>query len=519
MGPLDGVVLGLYCIAMVALAIAVGRRQTTRADYYLAGRSIPAWQIACSMLATQISAVSLVGGPAFIAAKPNGGLIWLQYEFAVPLAMIPILVLLVPAYRAAGTTTIYEFLEQRFGVVARTSLSAVFIVTRGLATGVILWTTALLVAVPLGWNVYATAVLLGGLALLYTTIGGIKADILTDIVQLVILWIGTLICIVAIGEYSLVGVPGERLQIIDPNHTGVGDGATFAALPMMLGGFFLYVSYYGCDQSQTQRLLTAPDVRTAQRALLWNGLFRFPLALTYCAFGVLLAGYLARNPGFAAQLRDPNELVPRFLLLRVPDGLRGLIIAGVLAAAMSSLDSAFNSLSAATMEDFLRRFSRRIRSLDDRRSLLWSRALTFIWGALCTGAAFLTPRLAPTVIEAINKIGSVVYGPILGVFILATASKRATEAGAVVGLAVGLATNLVLWLVVGDAVSWLWWNAAGFLTCVAVGRLLFAGPPRVISQTDSIGTARMVGALALAPIVIVALCAFLQMQLNAWTAK
>src|SRR5688572_23924167 len=132
MSSIDFVVLGLYGAAMVALALWAGRGQSTRADYYLAGRSIPAWQITASIMATQISAVSLVGGPAFVALRPDGGLIWLQSELAIPLAMIVVAVVFVPAFHASGITTIYEYLEKRFGVVARTSLSVAFMLTRGL---------------------------------------------------------------------------------------------------------------------------------------------------------------------------------------------------------------------------------------------------------------------------------------------------------------------------------------------------------------------------------------------------
>ncbi|HKS16546.1 MAG TPA: sodium transporter, partial [Planctomycetota bacterium] len=369
MSPLDFIVLGLYGAAMVALALWVGKSQGSRADYYLAGRSVPAWQITCSILATQISAVSLVGGPAFVAIKEGGGLIWLQYELAIPLAMIVVAAVFLPVYHASRITTIYEYLELRFGPVARTSLSVAFMLTRGLATGVIIYTSALVVAVPLGWNLGWTIAIVSGVTLLYTVVGGIKADIFTDIIQLVVLWIATLVCVFFAGGFSLEGVDPARLKIIDVSQAGFTGGGHFGLFPMVVGGFFLYVSYYACDQSQAQRLLTAPDAATARRAVLWNGLLRFPLALTYCAFGIVLAGFLARTPEFAARVGDPNNLVPLFLLEHVPSGIRGLFIAGVLAAAMSSLDSAFNSLSAATMEDVLRRFWRRFRDMPEASSL------------------------------------------------------------------------------------------------------------------------------------------------------
>lgn len=509
MAGIDFVVIGLYGAAMVALAVWVGRGQGTRADYYLAGRSVPAWQIAASILATQISAVSLVGGPAFVAIKEGGGLIWLQYELAIPLAMIVVAAVFLPAYHASRVTTIYEYLELRFGPVARTSLSVAFMLTRGLATGVIIYTSALVVAVPLGWNLGWTIAIVSGVTLLYTVVGGIKADILTDIVQLVVLWIATLVCLFFAGGLSLEGVDPARLRIIDASRTGFGEGGHFALLPMVVGGFFLYVSYYACDQSQAQRLLTAPDVATARRAVVWNGLLRFPLALTYCAFGVVLAGFLARTPEFAAKVRDPNELVPLFLLEHVPAGIRGLFIAGVLAAAMSSLDSAFNSLSAATMEDVLRRFSRRFREMEERAALRWGRVLTFLWGAVATGFAFLTPSLGNTVIEAINQVGSMTYGPILAMFVLGILTRRATEGGVVAGLAAGLAVNLLMWIL-APSISWLWWNAFGFAACVLVGGIWRPGVPRE-APTGSMAELRRVALpLGAAFVAMLAICLLLE---------
>jgi SSS family transporter len=468
MTPLDFAVLGIYGAAMVALAVWVGRGQSTRADYYLANRSIPAWQIAASILATQISAVSLIGGPAFVAVKEGGGLIWLQYEFAIPLAMIVVAALFLPAYHASGITTIYEYLERRFGPVARTSLSVSFMLTRGLATGVIIYTSALVLAVPLGWNLGLTIAIVSGVSVAYTVVGGIRADILTDIIQLVLLWAATIVCLIFAGGFSLDGVDPSRLKIIDAAPLGFDDRGHFGLVPMVVGGFFLYVSYYACDQSQAQRLLTAPDAATARRAILWNGLLRFPLALTYCAFGIVLAGYMVRHPDFAASVKDPNHLVPRFLVEQVPSGIRGLFIAGVLAAAMSSLDSAFNSLSAATMEDVLRRFWRRFRDMEERVSLRWSRHLTFTWGVACTGFAFLTPLISTTVIEAINKVGSLTYGPVLGMFVLGILSRRPTEGGVVAGLVAGIEVNLFCWIF-APSISWLWWNAFGFAVCFIVG--------------------------------------------------
>lgn len=498
---------------MVAMAVWVGRGQSSRADYYLAGRSIPAWQIAGSILATQISAVSLVGGPAFVAMKPGGGLIWLQYEFAIPLAMIAVAVLFLPAFHASRITTIYEYLERRFGLVARTSLSAAFMLTRGLATGIIIYTSAKVVALPLGWDLGLTIAIVCAISLAYTVVGGIRADILTDIVQLGLLWAATITCIFFAGGFALEGVDPARLRIFDASRTGLGDGGDYTLLPMFIGGFFLYVSYYACDQSQAQRLLTARDGATARRAVLWNGLLRFPVALTYCAFGIVLAGYLARHPRFAASVKEPNDLVPLFLIEQVPPGIRGLFIAGVLAASMSSLDSNFNSLSAATMEDFLRRFSRRFREMEERAMLRWSRFLTFLWGGFCTTCAFLPAIRRDTVIEAINKVGSLTYGPILGMFVLGVLVRGATETGVVTGLVAGVLVNGLCWTL-APSISWFWWNAFGFAASFIIGGLWRPGVPRVAPGGSAAELRRVAAPLGAAFLGILAVCWIIERLLS-----
>jgi len=227
----------------------------------------------------------------------------------------------------------------------------------------------------------------------------------------------------------------------------------------------------------------------------------------------VLAGFMSRTPEFAAKVKDPNDLVPLFLLDHVPGGIRGLFIAGVLAAAMSSLDSALNSLSAATMEDGLRRFSRRFRDMEERTAMRWSRFLTFLWGALAMGFAFLTPLISGTVIESINKVGSLTYGPILGMFLLGILTRRATEGGAVAGLVAGTGVNLALWLF-APGVSWLWWNAVGFAASVLVGWIWRPGVPREAPTGSMAELKRIALTLGAAFIAMIVACLLIQTVLG-----
>ena len=218
----------------------------------------------------------------------------------------------------------------------------------------------------------------------------------------------------------------SRLAVFHWNATGIGDGNTFGFWPMILGGFFLYISYYGCDQSQAQRLLATKDRRGARRALVINGIMRFPLVLTYCAVGVLLIPFIAENPDFASTVRNisPDYVMPFFFRDYVPPGILGVIVAGIFAASMSSLDSAINSLSASTYNDFMVRIFPHTEKRNDSAKILISRIITVFWGGFATACAIFMAEGAETVIELVNKIGSAFYGPIAGVFFLGFFSKK-----------------------------------------------------------------------------------------------
>lgn len=478
MAIIDWVVLSAYIVLIIGMGWQVGRRQRTQVDYYLGGRVMPAWQVSLSILATQVSAISLIGTPAFIALRKGGGLIWLQYEFAIPLAMIGIMGLLLPEFHRHGDITIYEYLERRFGRATRMTVSAVFLISRALGSGVALLATGIIASVCLGLSLRATVLLIGIVAIIYTTQGGIVADIYSDIVQLAVLWAGTILTIgvlwTRLGDpiQSLLSGESARLIVFNVRSTGLGDGQAFAFWPMLLGGFFLYLSYYGCDQSQAQRLLTTADVRQSQKALLINGILRFPLVLCYCSVGILMIPYLQQFPQFAARLKDcPSDfLVPYFLQEHIPAGLLGLIVAGIFAASMSSLDSALNSLSAVTWNDFLTRWHPSLASLPSSRQVRISRWLTIFWGMAATLFALGMIGGPETVLEMVNKIGSAFYGPILAVFLMGMRSQRVRQLPVLAGLSAGVGLNLYLWMC-QPGVAWMWWNVFGFALCFAVGFL------------------------------------------------
>lgn len=505
MSGIDWWVVGVYLAAMIALSIRIARGQRDRRDYYLGGNRSGATTIALSTMATQCSTNSILGAPAFVAFSAGGGLLWLQYELAVPLAMIVIMALLLPTLRALRLVSVYEYLERRFGLATRLTLSLLFQFVRAFATGVTVYGIGLVMAECLQTDFLTAVILLGLVTIVYDAIGGMRAVMISDVIQLGVLF-GAILLAIAVAvdvlggvDAVLAAVPAERLDAVDFASTGLGDGQDYAFWPMLLGGLFLYVSYYGCDQSQTQRLLSSRDVADGNRALLLNGLLRFPLVLSYCLLGLCLAAYAAADPAFlerlparvtaeGASVPNFNLAMPQFVFEQFPPGLVGLVMVGLFAAAMSSLDSVLNALSATTMEDVVRRFRRS--PLTDRAEFLAAKALTVLWGTVTVAMAFLVDDIADSVLVAINKIGSLVNGPLLAVFLLGLLTRRTNQRGVLTGLAAGFGLDLWLWLARPD-VSWLWWNVAGFAATWIVGWCASFGPRRpAVPAFSAAGLAR-----------------------------
>ena len=464
--PVDYAIIGAYLAAIVGMSAWIASRQRTGGEYFLAGRSMRGSVLSLSLMANQASAVSLVGAPAFVALQDGGGMRWLQYELALPLAMLLLVWLLLPALRSAPGASIYAYAERRFSRTMRRLLAGAFLLSRGLALGVILYASALAVAPSFGMSTRAALVAIGLFCVLYTGLGGIVADIWSDVLQLVLLWAGILVAGAIVlwtrGTAVLEAIPTERTQTLVVDSLGLTDGNSFALAPMLVGGLFLYMSYYGCDQTQAQRLLTARDDAAAQRALVLNGILRFPLVLTYCGLGLLLAGLLQVDPAFAAAMRGEaaDSLVPVFLATSVPAGLRGLVLAGIFAAAMSSIDSALNSLAAVTLDDVL--------GMDAERQSVWvGRAVSLFWGAFAVVSGVLFAAAGGGVLQTITKIGSVFYGPIVAVFLLGALAPAVGGREAVAGFAAGFAANVAA-AVFLPGLSWLWWNAVGCLAAMVV---------------------------------------------------
>ncbi|BFM04810.1 sodium:solute symporter family transporter [Halioxenophilus aromaticivorans] len=477
----DWLVIAVYLVGLIAWAVYLSRGQHDRTDYYLGGRNIGHWPVAISVMATQCSTNSILGAPAFVAFT-GGGLLWLQYELALPLAMIGLILLVMPVFRHFKLVSVYQFLEQRYDLRTRLMLSGLFLFIRAFATAVTVYSIAIVIDLITGIGFFWSVILLGVFTVVYDVFGGMRGVVYSDLLQM-----GILLVVLLLVFYLLTAdagglgqlwasLPDDRKQTLAFDHHGLGDGQTFGFWPMLFGGLFLYMAYYGCDQSQVQRELSTRDIDATNKVLFINGVFRFPLVLLYCFVGVGIAVFAINHGDFINQLPSNDQgapqynlAVPLYMIQTLPTGLVGLALVALFAAAMSSLDSVLNSLSATTMEDFIVRF--RSHPLTEEQEIWASRLVTTVWGAITLTMAFFVGDIAPTVLEAINKIGSLANGSILAVFILALLSHNITGLSVQAGLLSGIIVNALCWQLLPE-VSWLWWNVIGFFTTCVIAAVL-----------------------------------------------
>jgi len=489
MNYLDYIIIVVYLAGFLGIGFLFKENKSS-GDYFLGGRSMGWLPLSLSTMATQLSAISFISAPAFVGLKDGGGLQWLTYEFGVPLAMAFLLIAVIPTLYKSGIVSVYEYLEKRFDASSRLLISFVFQISRSVATGVMVYTMALILQATIGIDFWISILIIGAITLIYSFQGGMKAVIWGDVIQMVILFLGIIIClfygISALGGFEnfLTHVDQDRLTAVDFSKWGFdnADGNDeFGFWPMVIGGFFLYASYYGTDQTQSQRLLSAKGMPTIKKLLLANGLFRFPLTLTYCIMGLVLGTLLVQDAGFQEMMetiyqanigslegKKADLMVPVFIINYLPNGIIGILIVAIMSAAMSTLSSTVNSLSAVTMEDFVKRFKP---NMSDATYVMNSRLISLFWGLVCLGLAFFAGNIEGTVIEVINKVSSVFYGPILAAFILAILTKKTHALGANIGIVVGVLFNMYLWLYVPE-IFWFWWNAIGCLVTIVVAMVV-----------------------------------------------
>lgn len=518
MNWLDYTVIFVYLIGFMAMGYFFKENKNSK-DYFLGGKSLGWFPLSLSTMATQLSAISFISAPAFVGLKANGGMKWLTFEFAVPLAMVGIMFFIIPPLYKSGIVSIYEYLERRFSPSTRKIVSVVFQISRALGTGVMVFTMALIIQAVVGISFYWTLFIISIVTLVYSYQGGMKAVVWGDAIQMIILFLGLIICLV-IG-YNMMGDTGEfmgfsseRLQVIDFSNPGIFSGEEYGFWPMLLGGLFLYLSYYGTDQTQAQRLLSAKNEGTIKKLLLANGLLRFPVVLVYCIMGLIIGYLVSSIPEFYESIEQttkahyPNEfmangikpdlMIPVFIVKYLPNGLIGILMIGIMSAAMSSLSSTINSLSAVTIEDF---FNNKDKKLSEKKYMYISKGLVIFWGAVCILAACLFGNSQSTVIELINSISSLFYGPILAAFVIAIFFKKVNHIGMNTAIIAAVVINLFFKYLPeltylfnqghfysGDLsihaalkeigitnvpdLFWIWYNLTGFVIAVILGVLV-----------------------------------------------
>lgn len=561
MHPFDWTIVVVYLLWILWDGISRARGVKKVSGYFLANRSLPWWAVGLSVMATQLSAITLVGttGRGF-----SEGMSILQLYYGLPLAMIILCVTVVPFFYRSGVYTAYEYLERRFDVRTRTLTSFLFLLSRGLSCGAVISAPSVILSVIFGWNLTLTVLAMGVPAVVYTILGGVQAVTWADVKQMAIILIGVAAAIVVL----VLGLPAD-VSVLDALHLAGSTGRlesidfsldlnkTYTFWSGLIGGLFLMLSYFGCDQSQVQRYLTARSVDEGRHSLLMSAYLKIPLQIIIPIIGILMfAFYLfqpvpmlfnsvhdgrvrasaraadydlverefgqaieareaaaramvqARRDGDAGRVAaakaafaqrddevaaargkalglvrevtgdrafgDVNYVFPTFVTTYLPIGLVGLIIAAIFAASMSTVAAELNSLATATIIDFYRRLF--VPAADDTHYLLVAKIATGFWGLFACGVAVFAAGLGP-LIDVVNRFGSFFYGSILGVFILAIGTTRATSRGAFWGLFFGMAA--VGAVATYTSIAFLWHNVVGAVTVVTVGYLLsLTEPPR-----------------------------------------
>ena len=546
----DWSIVIVYLAYVIWHGLKLSRGTTDTEGFFLAGRSIPWWAVGLSVMATQMSAITFIGttGQAY-----EDGMRFIQFYFGLPLAMIILCVTAVPLFYRARVFTAYEYLEQRFDAKTRTLTSFFFLLSRGLGVGVIIAAPAVVLSIVLGWNELVTIFVIGLSTTLYTMLGGVQSVTWTDVKQMAIILAGLSLCVFVIitnlpagvsfsDAMNVAGAAG-KLQTID---FSFDLNERYTIWSGMIAALFLFLSYFGCDQSQVQRYLTARSVDEGRISLLMSAFLKIPMQFLFLLVGILVfvfylfsappmifnevdvtraaavqpieherllgefadahqlrhlaalrfideqntaeritarAGYIAANEAYQDKRREATEFVrqtngdssfsdvnyvfPVFVIENMPRGLVGLIVAAILAAAMSSVAAELNALATASTMDFYRRHINVNSS--EKQMLRFGRLSTLAWGLFACIVATFATNLG-SLIEVVNTFGSFFYGSLLGVFVLAFAVPRAKSAGAFYGLLFGIVS---VWIASSTTdIAFLWFNVVGCLVTVAAGYLI-----------------------------------------------
>jgi SSS family transporter len=499
----DLAIVALYLIAITLFGLRVARAHRTQdrslRGYFLANRSAPWWAIALSIVSAETSTLTIIGTPALAFAGDFG---FLQIVLGYMLGRIVVAALFLPKYFQGEMLTAYQLIDRRFGHTLHKVTAALFLLTRAAAEGVRVFAVSIVVAIAIGSGDILSIAIISALTLLYTFEGGMAAVIWTDVVQMAIYLAGTLVAIATLGHH----VPGGWHHI----HAVAAAAGKFHMLNFalnltttytfwagVLGGTFLTMASHGTDQLMVQRMLAAKNLTESRLALLSSGVVIFIQFALFLLIGAGLFVFYELHPSSLTSFTtsNPNRIFPAFIVAEMPPGIAGLLVAAILAAAMSNLSAALNSLSSTTVVDFYMGWRP---SANDRERLIVSHASTVLWALVLFAVAVYSVRAGGkgNVVEIGLSIASVAYGCLLGVFLLGTLTRYATQWGAIIGMVTGFALNLALWQFPGrilfsgflntptvaegwthptviaiPRIAWTWYVLIGALTTFAIGSL------------------------------------------------
>ena len=487
--PLDLWVIGVYLLAITAFGVWLRRPNPTLHDYFLAGSQLPWWAISFSIVAAETSVLTIISTPGLAF---SGDLGFLQLVFGYLVARILISLILIPAYFRGRLLTAYQLIQQRFGTGAKTAAGLIFLVGRSLAEGVRVYAVAIVVEVildslPAGWHLHLSPITVLGviavLTLIYTFEGGLRAVVWTDFIQICIYIAGAVLSLVLLVKAlpggwqtaaAVAAAHGDKLRIFHFNFSWT---QTYTFWSGLAGGTFLTMATHGTDQLMVQRLLAARNQRDSTVALLSSWVVIFLQFGLFLLIGIaLFAFYQTHELHLAAgAFGRYDRLYPQFVAQHLPAGVAGLVLAAILAASMSNLSAALNALSSSTVLDFYRPFFAPGRS---ERHYLWVSRLTTVGWMVVMGVVAYASRHSHSVLESGLAIISYPFSGLLGMFLLGTLTRRATQTGAIVGLAVGIGTTVAL---SRAGVAFTWFVVAGTVVTFGVGYLISVLQPHTRS--------------------------------------
>ncbi|MGN6343004.1 MAG: sodium:solute symporter [Ginsengibacter sp.] len=527
----DWIVLVVTLTCIIMYGVYKSRSTKNLDGYFLSNRDMPWYLVLLSIMGTQASAITFISAPG---QAYTDGMRFVQYYFGLPLAMIVICIVFVPVFNNLKVYTAYEFLEKRFDLKARTLTSFLFQISRGLSTGISIYAPSLILSSLLGWNIYYTNIIMGGMLIIYTVSGGARAVAHTQKLQLIIVIMG-----MGIAAYMMVRLMPDNIGFLESLHIGGKNGKMniitsgnttngfdwkdkYNIWSGIIGGFFLALSYFGTDQSQVGRYLTAKNNRQGKLGLLLNGIVKVPMQFLILLVGVLVFSFYQYHKApvyfnetqanraketvykndlinlekqyelvdatdniqkekikkeykaVLAQalphedLNDTNYIFLHFVIDYLPKGLVGLLIAVIFLAAWGSIAAALNALSSCTVVDIHKRFINK--NLTEQQDYRVSKFYTFCWGIFCILVAQFASNLGNSLIETVNILGSLFYGVILGIFLIAFWFKQ-IKANALFYAAL-IAEIFVILIYVSDKISFLWLNAIGALLVIMFGYIL-----------------------------------------------